>query len=147
MPGLSPAEQIKELAALLQQGLLTAAEFGALKRQAIATAIAGGVGAGARSTPANRVKLEPPAPAAAADRGARGGGQRVAARAVPEPTCVRSAKRRAVGAGACAAAVGPLPLDPRLKVRHGPYSQSHVALGNVQSCLDSVMVIVGRFVL
>jgi hypothetical protein len=32
MPGLSLAEQIKELAALLQHGLLTAAEFGALKR-------------------------------------------------------------------------------------------------------------------
>ena len=124
MPGLSPAEQIEKLAALLQQGLLTAAEFGALKRQAIATAIAGGVGAGsdpgARSTPANRVKLEPPTqPAAAADRGARGGGQRVAARVVPEPTCVRSAKRRAVGAGVSAAAPGLRVLDPALKVRRG----------------------------
>jgi hypothetical protein len=122
MPGLSPAEQIKELAALLQQGLLTAAEFGALKRQAIATAIAGGVGA-ARSTPANRVKMEPPAPAAAADCGARGGGQRVAAQAVPEPTCVRSAKRRAVGAGVSAAAPELRVLDPALKVRRGSHCQ------------------------
>jgi hypothetical protein len=58
MPGLSPAEQIKELAVLLREGLLTAAEFGALKRQAIATAIAAGrpgVPRAARSTP---VKLE-----------------------------------------------------------------------------------------
>jgi hypothetical protein len=65
--------------------------------------------AGGSSTPGrvNRVKLEPPAPTAAADvRGARGGGQRAAARVVPEPelTCVRSAKRRAVGFGADAAA-------------------------------------------
>jgi hypothetical protein len=39
MPGLSPVEQIEKAAALLQQGLLTAAEFGALKRQAIAAAL------------------------------------------------------------------------------------------------------------
>jgi hypothetical protein len=60
----------------------------------------------ATAAAAAEVKLEPTTPrsAAAADRGARGGGQRVAARAVPEQTCVRSAKRRAVGAGVCAAA-------------------------------------------
>ena len=99
MPGLRPlslVEQIKEAAALLREGLLTAAEFEVVKRQAIAMA-PGTTG----------VKLEPVAPSApaaaaaadAADHGAsNGGGRRVAARAGPEPTCVRSAKRRAVGA-------------------------------------------------
>jgi hypothetical protein len=48
MPGLSPVEQIEKAAALLQQGLLTAAEFGALKRQAIAAALPNEAAAGRR---------------------------------------------------------------------------------------------------
>jgi hypothetical protein len=48
MPGLSPVEQIEKAAALLQQGLLTAAEFGAMKRQAIAAAPPNEAAAGRR---------------------------------------------------------------------------------------------------
>ena len=116
-------EQIKEAAALLREGLLTAAEFEVVKRQTIAAA--------AGTTPVKLEPVAPPAPVAAdvvadagADHGAsNGGGQREAARAGPEPTCVRSAKRRAVGvAGVGAAAPRGLPqlLDPpALKVRGG----------------------------
>ena len=113
---------LQGLHALHTAGALTAEEFRLAKARALGT----GGPAAAEPEPAkwNRVKLEPTRPAAAADRGARGGGQRVAAGAVPEPTCVRSAKRRAVGAGFCAAAAGPLPLDPRLKVRHGPWPRA-----------------------
>ena len=113
-------EQIKEAAALLREGLLTAAEFEVVKRQAIATAPCG-------ITPVKLEPVAPPAPAAAAaadaaDHGAsNGGGRCVAARSGPEPTCVRSAKRRAVGAaGVGAAAPGLQLLDPpALKVRRG----------------------------
>ena len=117
-------EQIKEAASLLREGLLTTAEFEVVKRQAIAAA--------AGTTPVKLEPVAPPAPVAAdvaadagrADHGAsNGGGQREAVRAGPEPTCVRSAKRRAVGvAGVGAAAPRGLPqlLDPpALKVRGG----------------------------
>ena len=116
---------LQGLHALHTAGALTAEEFRVAKARALGT---GGPAAAAEPEPANYVKLEPSTrPAAAADRGARGGGQRMAVRAVPEPTCVQSAKRRAVEAGACAAAAGPLPLDPRLKVIHGPCSLNHAS--------------------
>ena len=125
-------EQIKEAAALLREGLLTAAEFEVVKRQAIAAA--------AGTTPVKLEPVAPPAPVAAdvvadagrADHGAsNGGGQREAARAGPEPTCVRSAKRRAVGvAGVAGASLHrstrgcPTELldQPALKVRGGSLS-------------------------
>ena len=91
-------EQIQAAAALLREGLLTAAEFGTLKRQAIAA------GAAARSTP---LRLESPAPAAAA----------------AAVVGLRAAKRRAVGAGGGAAAPRLPLLDPALKVRRGLYCQ------------------------
>ena len=115
-------EQIKEAAALLREGLLTAAEFEVVKRQAIVRDIATAAG----TTPVKLEPVAPPAPVAAAAADAadhsasNGGDRRVAARAGPEPTCVRSAKRRAVGAaGVGAVAPGLQLLDPPLKVRRG----------------------------
>jgi hypothetical protein len=93
---------LQGLHALHTAGALTAEEFRVAKARALGT---GGPATAAEPEPANCVKLEPPTrPAAAADRGARGSGQRVAARVGPEPTCVWSAKRRAVEVGVCAAA-------------------------------------------
>jgi hypothetical protein len=127
------AGTLQGLHALHTARALTAKEFQVAKARALGT----GGPAAAEPVPANRATLEPPTcPAAAADRGARGGGQRMAVRAVPEPTCVQSAKRRAVEAGACAAAAGPLPLDPRLKVIHGPCSLNHASPR--ETCLNVV---------
>ena len=112
---------LRGLHALHTAGTLTAEEF-ALAKAGVIGAISGpGSAAAPAAAAAPSVKLEPPAPpaAVAADRvGALGGGRRVAARAGPEPTCVRSANCGAAGVGAAA------PGLQLLKVRRGYLSVS-----------------------